>query len=47
MHDPDAYNYTESYSVKQRGIERLVKQVHRLAEVQGAELKKVSIFPCD
>jgi signal transduction histidine kinase len=45
MHDPDAYNYTEIILGETARLERLVKQVGRLAEVQGAELKKGSIIP--
>lgn len=43
MHDPDAYNYTEIILGETARLERLVKQVGRLAEVQGADLKKGSI----
>ncbi len=45
MHDPEAYNYTEIILNETARLERLVKQVGRLAEVQGAELKKGSIIP--
>ncbi len=42
--DPEAYNYTEIILGETARLERLVKQVHRLAEVQGADLKPGSVI---
>jgi two-component system sensor histidine kinase HydH len=43
--DPEAYNYTDIILGEVTRLERLVNQVRRLSEVQGAELKKGSVIP--
>jgi signal transduction histidine kinase len=43
--DQEAYNYSEIILGETVRLERLVQQVRRLAEVQGADLKPGSIIP--
>jgi signal transduction histidine kinase len=43
--DQEAYNYTEIILGETVRLERLVQQVHRLAEVQGADLRRGSVIP--